>query len=202
MGTHTPPLTPQQKKDYIDFHLYSELLWLLTAATEWSVQEQLKLQKAGYNIQVYAMDSAFLHARVLFEFFVQRTTNHHYGVDQYLGPGASLTTAIYADNWSGPLHAFLIHGQDRSQPRQLPRAGGSKDLNRMPLEFAHEILRLWKEFESRLGGSAVATDQELGTLARGKRKMVVEAAGHVLTSVTARKHAYDKDLTLQPIFAF
>jgi hypothetical protein len=58
-----PRLDQKQKEEYIKLHLRNELCWLLRAATEWHVQDQLNLGIDGYNIQVYAMDSAFLHAR-------------------------------------------------------------------------------------------------------------------------------------------
>jgi hypothetical protein len=70
MGKNTPRLNDERKKDYIEQHLFNELRWLLAAATEWSIQNQLNLGMVGYDVQVYAMDSAFLHARALFEFVV------------------------------------------------------------------------------------------------------------------------------------
>jgi hypothetical protein len=134
MGTNTPRLNSQQKAAYIELHLFNELRWLLSAATEWSIQDQLKLDKIGYNVQVYAMDSACVHARALFEFFLGKTTNNHYGSDAYLN--VRLISDSYSKNWKGPLHAFLMHAQDRSQPKVLLSAGVKKDLNQMPVDFA------------------------------------------------------------------
>lgn len=74
MGKNTPGLDHKGKEEYIELHLFNELRWLLGAATEWSIQDQLKLEKVGYNVQVYAMDSAVLHARALFEFWCNRRT--------------------------------------------------------------------------------------------------------------------------------
>jgi hypothetical protein len=85
------------KEQYIDHHLFNELRWLLNAATEWSIQRHLNLQICGYDIQVYAMDSAVLHARALFEFFVQAANVNHYGSDQFLG--VSLKSDIYSHDW-------------------------------------------------------------------------------------------------------
>jgi hypothetical protein len=147
------PLGDEQKKQaYIREHLYSELRWLLDSATEWSIQDQLKLEIEGYEVQVYAMDSAFIHARNLFEFFLTETTTNHYGADQFLGDGVPLKSEIYTSNWKDTLHKFLMHASDRSLPSLLKtlEKGVEKHLNQMPVEFAREILRLWEKFEARL----------------------------------------------------
>ena len=92
------------------------------------------------------MDSACLHARTLFEFFTRPTGNNYYGLDA-LGMNP-LRSALYTNDWAGPLHSFLMHAQDRSKPRQLKSfdpSEPSKDLNRMPVDFAEEVVRLWRE---------------------------------------------------------
>src|SRR5437660_6904924 len=123
MGRNTASLDPGQKEEYLKLHLFYELCWMLCAATEWSLQDQLKLQKGGYNVQVYAMDSAFLHARVLFEFFVHATTDNYYGSNEFLGHSAVLNSDSYTNNWKDPLHKFLMHAQDRSRPTPLKSSG-------------------------------------------------------------------------------
>ncbi|MGB6623329.1 MAG: hypothetical protein WBE43_00955, partial [Candidatus Acidiferrales bacterium] len=156
MGKNTPHLIQADKKDYLEKHLFVELQWVLYAATEWSIQNRLQLQKDGYMVQNYAMDSAFLHARTLFEFFVKQTNDNHYGVEEFLP--AKLTSKSY-DDWEGPLHSFLMHAQDRSKPGPLTTSSGQqKNLIQMPVEFANEILRLWQELEKQLGASSNQTD--------------------------------------------
>src|SRR5258707_8346556 len=113
MAKNTPPLDHKHKEEYIKLHLFNELRWLLGAATEWSLQDQLKLEKVGYNVQVYAMDSAFLHARALFEFFVQQPTKNHVSSSGFLG--TVLNSSSYENDWKRPLHTFLMHAQDRSR---------------------------------------------------------------------------------------
>jgi len=201
MGKRTPPLT--NKEDYLRNHLFNDLRWLLHAATEWSIQRQLELNIVGYNVQVYAMDSAFLHARALFEFFVQPTGGNYYSVEQFVG--APLTSSDYKDDktgWKGPLHAHLMHAQDRSKPRKLQSPDGPKDLNEMPVYFAHEILRLWKEFEQELGKSNKPQDQKLQALAREKRGEAIDGAQCVVDSEVARQHAKAKNQSLKPVFIF
>jgi len=192
----------QEKEEYLRVHLYSELLWLLHAATEWSIQDQWKLEIAGYVMQVYALDSASLHARTLFEFFTEGPTKHHYSVKDFLG---APLTSTYKQNWQGPLHGFLMHAQNRSLPRPLVSAGVSKDLNQMPVDFAHEILRLWKEFEDQLGKSSNADTKKLQQLARDKREEATRKAMCVSKAATsgevAEKYFQKKGQQLKPVFS-
>jgi len=203
MGKNTPPLNGLSKEEYITAHLFNELHWLLHAATEWSIQDLVRLNIVGYNVQNYAMDSAFLHARSLFEFFLGRTTDNYYGCDQFLS--TALVSPDYtnsADGWKGPLHSYLMHAQDRSRPRQLQSPDGPKDLNQMPVYFANEILRLWKQFEAELDKSGKAEDKKLEKLARDKRKEAIHNAVCVVNSKVAQRHAKESLQTLKPIFVF
>jgi hypothetical protein len=202
MGKNTPRLDHKGKEEYITLHLFNELRWLLGAATEWSIQDQLKLEIVGYDVQVYALDSAFLHARALFEFFVQRTNDNHYGSSEFLGLDTVLKSNSYTNDWRAPLHAFLMHAQDRSHPAPLKSSGVEKDLNQMPVDFAHEILKLWKEFEGRLGDSNDAGDQKLQELCRDKRKEAIEKAQCVVNSTVAQQLARERRQLLKPIFVF
>jgi len=188
-----------RKEQYIEKHLSNELHWLLRAATEWSLQAQLELGIDGYHMQVYAMDSAFVHARTLFEFFLSRATRNHYSASQFLP--AVLTSDLY-DDWKDPLHKFLMHADNRSFPRQLRTPDGPKDLNQMPVYFAKEVLRLWKEFERALAKNDSPEDQLLAKLARDKRKEAIEGAACVVRSEVAKQHAKGKRQALSPVFVF
>ncbi len=199
MGKNTPHLDHKGKEEYITLHLFNELRWLLGAATEWSIQDQLKLGKVGYDVQVYAMDSAFLHARVLFEFFLKATDDNHYGCTEFLDPGPVLKSDSYTKDWKRPLHLFLMHAQDRSRPVPLKSSGEEKDLNQMPVDFARETLKLWEEFEGRLGDRG---DQKLQELAREMRKEAIEKSQCVVNSSLAQQHARERGQLLKPIFVF
>jgi hypothetical protein len=197
----TPPLdTHDDKKRYLDEHLDNELQWMLRAATEWFIQEQLHLCIDGYSMQVYAMDSTFLHARTLFEFFLHKTNKkggNYYGV----APGflnSPLKSNIYTKDWIGPLHSHLMHAQDRSKSRQLKSRDGLKALNEMPVYFIEEVLTLWREFETKLEESSDAKRQELGRLARKKREDAIKNARYVLNSEVAQCHARLKGKILEP----
>jgi hypothetical protein len=77
-----------------------------------------------------------------------------------------------------------------------------KDLNKMPVYFANEILRLWKEFEKGLGNSGNAEGQVLQKLCRDKRKEAVDGARCVVDSAVARCFASCKQQLLKPVFVF
>jgi hypothetical protein len=200
MGKNTPKFDQKTKKEYVEKHLFNELRWLLGAATEWSIQEQLKLNKVGYDVWVYALDSASLHARVLFEFFLKQTNDNHYGANEFIG--MVLQSNNYTNDWSGPLHSFLMHAQGRSNPVPLRATGTMKDLNKMPVEFAQEILRLWKEFELELIKTKTPTNKILYDLAIERRKKAIQHAACVASSCVAQQHAKEMGRVLQPIFVF
>jgi len=64
-------------REAIEKDLFNELRWLLCAATEWDAYDRLigepplvpKINEPCFHLKVYTMDSAFLHARSLYEFF-------------------------------------------------------------------------------------------------------------------------------------
>src|SRR5579863_1479802 len=199
LGKNIPSLDDRGKAQYVERHLFNELRWLLGAATEWAVQDQLKLELVGYDVRVYAMDSAFVHARSLFEFFLKPTNRNHYGSNEFLG-GTVLVSNSYTNDWKDPLHAFLMHAQDRSSPRPLNSSGEKKDLNRLPVDFAHEVLRLWKEFEEALGKSTNPADRNLQKLGREKGEEAIRDAKWVVDSDVGRQHARQKGQRLTPVF--
>lgn len=164
-------------------------------------QEQLNHGIVGHDVWVYAMDSAFLHARALFEFFLIRTTDNHYGCNEFLGGAVVLKSDLYTSEWGDALHRFLMHAQDRSTPAPLKTsAGGEKTLNRMVVEFAREVLRLWEEFEEKLSASNDPENQKLGKLAREKREEAIRKAECVVNSPVAQLLARERNQSLAPIF--
>jgi hypothetical protein len=179
MGRHTPPLTGQALEEYLKNHLNNELQWLLRAATEWYAQETVKLNIEGYHVEVYAMDSVFLHARTLFEFFTKTTSDNYYGYDIF---GISPTPSpLYNRDWGSTLHSYGMHAQDRSQPQQLMAFDGTttKDLNKMPLDFAKEIVRLWREFIVLLGQHSNPAIKALEQVAIDSLDSAINAASEV-----------------------
>jgi hypothetical protein len=174
-----------QLEHYLRAHLRTEIRYLLSAATEWHAQKILELKEPGYEVQVYAMDSAFVHARSLFEFFTEKTTDFHYSCDEvernllqgipFVGcgfqfgncPGRQRTRSwercrvrvsyvyglkvlnrdAYTKHWKPVLHSHLMHAQHRTAGQQLPSFQdelGTKRLKRHAVDFAREVVRLWR----------------------------------------------------------
>jgi hypothetical protein len=128
-------------------------------------------------MQVYALDSVALHARALFEFLTHTATSNYYGANNYLGGNDVATSKRFnlrrldqpphPNDWSGPLHSYLMHLQARpGTRRRLPVRGNARNklhLKDMPVQFAEEIIDLWQQFCKKLrDGNQVtlATDAE------------------------------------------
>lgn len=108
------------------------------------------------------MDSAFVHARNLFEFLTERTTPSHYGCDAF--DVSRLKSSAYQKHWKSPLHSYLMHAQDRTATKifaSYRKADPPKPLQDMPVDFGREAVRLWREFAKALGE---ISDPELPSL--------------------------------------
>jgi hypothetical protein len=137
----------------IEEDLFNELRWLLCAATEWDAHNRLIgeppqkpiVAEPCCHLKVYAMDSAFAHARSLYEFFTtpektvlrneerrfNRLTWRDYSVNavQESGP---------YDGLRGPLHGRVMHVcKDRS---------GYEQIKKEVVTLAADILGLWERF--------------------------------------------------------
>ncbi len=187
-ASHTPTLNNASLKTYLENDLANELHWLLRAAIEWRIQNKIRLKIPGYHMQVYAMDSVFLHARTLFEFFTTRTTPNHYGYDAYrvsmIPIGATqVPTRYLSNNWSSALHAYLMHAQDRTVTRRLTSFDGTttKDIKKMPVDFAQEVVGLWRDFAKQLGLSAIPDIKRLERVALDILKTAIDQTEDVYT---------------------
>lgn len=176
-------------------HLFDGLTYLLQAAQEWQCQQDLGLQLVGYQAQTYAMDSVFLRARSLFEFFTGEGANYCHACCLF-GLSGQLTYGRYTQHLGGPksswkhvLHYGSIHLQDRCSPVKLvAREGGiPKDLKDMPPDLAEGILDVWKIFEDELQASRYG---ELHRMAQTCREEAKQAAANVHDRVAQRAAGY------------
>lgn len=133
-------MTDDQKQLFIEQELYHELRCLLGSATVWQI---FKHQNAGYDV-VVAEDSAFMHARTLFEFFTSDGKNKNnlrvieFGAHKY-------KSNIYA-KWKPSLNRHVLHlNEKRLNPNNLK---ADEHLSEQVEVFAREILRLWVQFEN------------------------------------------------------
>ena len=172
---------------YLENHLQNELVWCLRAATEWHVQHELQRRIDGNHIQVYAMDSTFLHARTLFEFFtknaqVAKNPDGNYYTCDIFGV-APLSSSLYTGDWQDILHRYIMHAQNRSRPRKLKsydNQATTKDLKDMPVDFAREVVRLWREFCQCLHSQPDRVSQQLATKADGILQFAITTTKPVL----------------------
>lgn len=173
-------------------HLYDGLTHLLRAAQEWQVQRDLGVGLGGYQPQVYAMDSAFLRARSLFEFFLGRSRSHcHagclFGLNQPLSYPAYLDRTSSSPTWEDVLHIGSLHIKDRENAPQLVGIDGSpKDLNQTPLDFTEGIFKVWSDFEAAL--KAVGSLQH--SMAVECRERAITDSHAVVDSVQQRASKY------------
>ncbi len=199
MGRHTPPLSAVEQKKYLEDYLVTDLRWLLRAATEWHVQHTLNLCIPGYEGQVFAMDSAFLHARTLFEFLTKCTSHNYYGANAF--GIAPLVSAAYDGPWKCHLHAALMHAQDRSRKELLKSFDGlsEKGLHEMPVDFAREVVRLWREFSSALEKMGLADLSSIASDGLATAVREATAVAHSLMAQRSSEIAAKPPVTIPPI---
>lgn len=139
-------MSPEDKKEFIEDHLYHELCSLLEAEAFWQV---LKDSRAGCEVSL-VMESAFVHARSLFVFFAATKNDKEnansikmtdFGIKMY-------KSSIYSTS-KEPLNRHLFHlNKKRLKPTNQNNSG---NINEKVKIFADEILRLWEMFEEEKG---------------------------------------------------
>lgn len=129
--------------------LFNELKYLLCAAVAWSFYDELVSKKHMLDdkefpphFKVYAMDSAVLHARSLYEFFTRKKAKDEYY--SYKDFGVKRLDTDFHQDYDGPMHIRLLH---LKKQRSL---GDSRMVNGVVIEIANDILELWVRFESEL----------------------------------------------------
>ena len=201
-GNHTPAMDIAELGEYLDRDLSNELSWLLRAATEWYSQDCMKLAIPGYETQVFTMDSTFLHARTLFEFFTRPTQEFFYGYDAF-GLSAKIPSNLYEKHWAKPLHGRLMHAQDRAKSPLVKRFASPQpkaDIKDMPVDFAKEIVRMWHGFARELEALGDPRRQQLGQRAHRILIGAKEAAEAVRSNAVTECHIAQrkKDAKLDP----
>lgn len=144
-------------KKNIEDDLYDHLRWLLCAATEWAAYKKLVERdktkpddEFPMHLQVYTMNTVFLHARSLYEFFTatekaievneqkrrNRLTWRDYGEE------ARQTSKTYCELMDS-LHGRVMHvAKDRAAHKEIKNA---------VVHLAADILSLWKCFATKPG---------------------------------------------------
>lgn len=142
-------MTFTEKQKFINYELHHELRCLLGAATVW---QAFKDAGAGFDV-VVAQDSAFVHARCLFNFFTSTKSGTDISIVEF-GPEA-YESPIY-EKWKEPLNRHVLHiSKGRANPQNLKNG---THLNEQVLDFATEILHLWEKFETDPSASGYAAN--------------------------------------------
>ena len=77
-----------------------------------------------------------------------------------------------------------MHLNARDAPVQFECADGSmRDLNQMPVEFAHEVVRLWRDFIVNLTSHSDADRQAMAPLAQTALDGAIANADNVFRAV-------------------
>ncbi len=140
-------MTKTEKIKFINEHLYNELRYMLCASASWCIAKKNSKDLPMHFI-VYTMDSAFLHARSLFEFFTYVPS----GKKTYLVTWKEfeldneLKSEVYK-TWRVSLHHHVMHLESR---QGVPNVIEGVHLKEMVLQFSIEVVRLWIEFSKKL----------------------------------------------------
>jgi len=142
----------------IEKDLFNELRWLLCAASEWDAYDKLigkppqipKIAEPCFHLKVYTMDSTFLHARSLYEFF----TATEESITRNEGRGSTRLTwrdySLTARQTSGKYNQFMEPLHERVMHLEKDRSGYDEIKNEV-VNFAIDILRLWNGFSEKPG---------------------------------------------------
>jgi hypothetical protein len=177
MSNATPGPGEEQLKQLIKDDLFFELKHLLCAATEWEAQELLvdccppKMNQPCFHLKVYAMDSAFLHARNLYEFFtvpkqcIERNKKWGRLTWQDFSGDAIQTSDKYDEDFREDFHGRLLHLSGNRSAK--------KEIKGEVTSLAKDVLQLWDGFAKKPGIEpyAMALNE--------KRREAIDEAVHV-----------------------
>lgn len=127
--------------EYIDVHLGYELKYLLVAATTWrAVHDPASRGRHPPHLVVLAMESAFVHSRVLYEFLHLE--------EGWAGrsPHAAATSVLWAE-YRTPLHEKVLHPSPRRPYAEGALAGD--DLKDRVADLAGDIVQVWRDVASQ-----------------------------------------------------
>jgi hypothetical protein len=127
--------------EYLNWHVYNELRWLLVSAATWAASEPQKLDHGVDHLAVMAMDSALLHARNLYEFW----NGDHGSIERVFGargPRSALRAAD-GDDLKKALDRKVLH---LATACEVTPHGDDDDLHKRVDEIARDVLACWDDW--------------------------------------------------------
>lgn len=133
---------PFDLNDYIDEHLRYELKYLLVGATTWrAVHDPENRGPHAPHLVVLAMESVFVHTRVLYEFL------HHEEGWAGRSPHSVTQSELWA-TYKKPLHEKVLHPSPRRP--YVPEAMVGDDLKYRVVDFATDILTMCRDVAAQV----------------------------------------------------
>lgn len=166
---------PPDPEKFIDLHLYNELRWLLVAAVTWKSCRESTHPPPVPNLIVMAMDSALVHSRSLYEFFIGGSKKNACAMHRdFLGH--ALRSDLY-QVYEKSINKALMH-PDASRQVLEPAPATDDALNAQVERFAADIIRLFREFAEELPDSKLKESAALALLkSRNEAARQAEALG-------------------------
>lgn len=121
-----------------------ELRMLLGSARLWRLFREREIG----NPNNYFMDSAFVHARNLYNFFTRKNKKYDGNIKAY---GEELFSSKQYNDWEEALNVYVLH--IKSSRRESSNKVGDLFLSDQVSNFADEIVTLWKDWIKKTNNS-------------------------------------------------
>ncbi len=147
----------QSGEEYAASHVSHALMEALVAAATWACARDGEDRGLPYKLQEIAEYSAFAHERGLFELFCEPARNDKGTLTvvgkarRKLGAEQVVESSVW-DTWHEHLNRAAAHLAKRHEAID-PVVDGAH-LKDLVVDVAHEVVRLWREYEQRLDDSA------------------------------------------------
>lgn len=147
----------QSGEEYAASHVSHALMEALVAAATWACSRDGEERGLPYKLQEIAEYSAFAHERGLFELFCEPARNDKGTLTvvgkarQKLGEEQPVESSVWG-TWHEHLNRAAAHLAKRHEAID-PVVDGAH-LKDLVVDFAREVVRLWREYEHTPGVSA------------------------------------------------
>jgi hypothetical protein len=135
------PVTSFDLQSYMNIHLRYEMKFLLAAATTWvGVHDEADRHRGPPHLVEMAMESAFVHTRVLYEFIGREGDG--WKKKRHRSPHSPVRSELW-DEYKDAMHQKVLH-PDPSRPYQ-PTGTPADELKDRVLDLAQDVLDRWDD---------------------------------------------------------